>query len=234
HSASITLGYDNGLTNIYKDKASNVKFFTRLFPIGTTRNIVNDDYGHSRLQLPNGVKYIDQDVDKFGVVHHYEKDAFAHIYPRRIGTISSVRSEEATGEDGNQYTIYYFKDSSLDFDPNDYEIAGLIKTISFQDGSDLAGRDFEVNYNSSTQEFEIITQWPYDNDIQLPNEELSVKVGDQYILWNLTMPTEYYPPAEQEFKEAVETYMEESKLDVSVYKVHTDYIDIAERELNLT
>ncbi len=234
HSASITLGYGNGLTNVYKEKANNVKFFTRLFPIGTTRNIVNDDYGHSRLQLPNGVKYLDQDVDKFGVVHHYEKEAFAHIYPRRVGTISNVRSEEVTGEEGNPFTIYYFKDASLNFDPNDYEIGGLVKTISFQDGSDLSGRDFEVNFNSTTKEFEIITQWPYDNDIQLPNEQLCLKIGDKYILWNVKMPIEYYALAEAEYKTAVDEYMADQRKDVTVYKAHTDYIDIDERGLNLT
>ena len=39
---------------------------------------------------------------------------------------------EATGEDGNKFTIYYFTDSSLDFDPNDYEIEGLVKNGCFK------------------------------------------------------------------------------------------------------
>lgn len=234
HSERITLGYDKGLISLYSDKADNVKFFTRLFPIGTTRNISYDDYGHNRLQLPNGVKYLDQDTDKFGVVHHYEKEAFAHIYPRRIGKISSVRSEMVTGEDGKPFTIYYFKDSSLNFNPNDYEMNGLVKMVSFQDNSSLAGRDFEVNYNHETQEFEIITQWPYDNDIQLPNDQLSPKKLDEYILWNIKMPVEYYALAEAEYKKAVEEFMEKQYNDVSVYKAQTDYIDIAGRGLNLT
>nr|DAS75180.1 MAG TPA: tail protein [Caudoviricetes sp.] len=234
HSERITLGYGNGLTSLYSDKADNVKFFTRLFPIGSTRNIAYDTYGHSRLQLPNGVKYLDQDTDKFGVVHHYEKEAFAHIYPRRIGKVSSVRSEVVKGEDGKPFTIYYFKDDSLNFNPNDYEMNGLVKMVSFQDNSSLAGRDFEVNYNAKTKEFEIITQWPYDNDIQLPNEQLPPKRLDEYILWNIKMPIEYYALAEAEYKKAVEKFMAEQYNDVSVYKAHTDYIDIAERGLNLT
>lgn len=234
HSERITLGYDKGLTSLYSDKADNVKFFTRLFPIGSTRNIAYDTYGHSRLQLPGGVKYIDQDTDKFGVVHHYEKEAFSHIYPRRIGKISNVRFQEVKGEDGKSFTIYYFKDGSLNFNPNEYEMNGLVKMVSFQDNSSLAGRDFEVNYNDKTKEFEIITQWPYDNDIQLPNEQLSPKVLDEYILWNIKMPIEYYALAEAEYQKAVEEFMEKQYNDVSVYKAHTDYIDIAERGLNLT
>ena len=33
------LGYDNGLVSLERESADNVKFFTRLFPIGSTRNI---------------------------------------------------------------------------------------------------------------------------------------------------------------------------------------------------
>lgn len=234
HSESITLGYDNALTSIEPSKADNVKFFTRLFPIGSTRNIAFDDYGYTRLQLPNGVKYIDQDVDKFGVIHHYEKEAFAHIYPRRIGKVSSVRSEEHKSEDGTPFTIFYFRDSSMNFNPNDYEMEGLVKMVSFQDNSALAGRDFEVNYNDEAEEFEIITQWPYDNDIQLPNEDLPPKKNDEYILWNVKMPREYYPLVEAEYKEAVDEFMASQYNDVSVYKCQTDYIEIEERGLNLT
>ena len=38
--------------------------------------------------------------DKYGIHHHYEKDAFADIYPRRGGTVTSVRSAQVTDEDG--------------------------------------------------------------------------------------------------------------------------------------
>ena len=222
HSEPITLGYNNGLTSVEPSKADNVKFFTRLFPIGGTRNINYDDYGSSRLQLPNGVKYLDQDVDKFGVIHHYEKEAFAHIYPRRIGKVSSVRSEEHKSEDGTPFTIFYFKDSSMNFNPNDYKMGETISMmVSFQDNSALAGRDFEVNYNDETKEFEIITQWPYDNDLQLPNEDLPPKKGDEYILWNVKMPRSI-THSEAEFKEAVDEFIAKQHTDVSVYKAHTD------------
>lgn len=241
HGEEVTLAYGKGLTSLECDMADNVKFYTRLYPIGSSRNIDPERYGHSRLQLPNGEKHIDVNVEKYGIWHHYEADAFADIYPKRIGTVTGVRSEQVTGEDGNPYKIYYFRDDSMGFDPNDYEIGGKVKRVSFQEGSELAGLGdeengtyyFEVNFNSDTREFEIITIWPYDDDTQLPNDTLIPKVRDKYILWNIRMPDEYYPLAEQEFKQAVDKYNEEHAIDVSCYKSPTDHVYIEEHGIDL-
>lgn len=225
------LGYDNGLVSLERESADNVKFFTRLFPIGSTRNIDPEEYGYSRLQLPGRRSYVEQNTQQ-GIVEHYERDAFSGIYPRRIGTLSGVRSEQHTDEDGEPFTIYYVKDTSLTFDPNSYEIGGLVKQMTFQSG-ELNGRDFEVNYDTKTREFEIITQWPYDDDTQLPGGLLIPKVGDEYILWNIRMPKEYYTLAEQEFAEAVDEYLREHDQDRYVYKGRTDYVEVARRRLTL-
>lgn len=230
HGEEVTLGYDNGLTSLDRDLVDNVKFYTRLFPIGSSRNIDPEKYHHSRLMLPGGVKYVDVNVEKYGIIHHYEQTAFADIYPRRTGTVSEVRHEEVKDKDGKPFTIYYFKDKDLPFNPNDYEIGGLVKRVSFQEGSELAGLGadtdhyFEVNFNSDTKEFEIITIWPYNDGTQLPGGTLVPKVGDKYVLWNLRMPDEYYGIAEQEFLAAVEKYNKEHALDVSRYKAPTDHV----------
>lgn len=237
----VTLAYAKGLLSLSGDMADNAKFYTRLYPVGSSRNIDPEKYGHTRLQLPGGAKHVDVNVDKYGVWHHYEADAFADIYPRRIGTVSNVRKEETKDEEGNPFTIWYFKDDSLDFDPNDYELPQLVKRVSFQEGSELAGLGdeedgtyyFEVNYDSDNKEFEIITIWPYDDDTQLPNDTLSPQIGDKYILWNIRMPDEYYPLAEQEFKEAVDKYNEENAVDVSRYKAPTDHVYIEEHAIDL-
>ena len=241
HGEPITLGYNNGLTSIDPVKADNVKFYTRLWPVGSSRNIDPEKYGHTRLQLPDGQRYVEVNADKYGRVDHYEGDAFADIYPRRTGTVSSVRSEVKKGEDGNDFTIYYFRDNSLPFNPNDYEIGGLVKRVSFQEGSELAGLGdeedgtyyFEVNYNADTREFEIITIWPYDNDIQLPGGSLVPKTGNRYILWNLRMPDEYYGLAEEEFLTAVNKYNSDHALDISVFKAPTDHVWIEEQQADL-
>ena len=231
----VTLGYGNGLLSIERDSADNVKFFTRLFPIGSSRNIDAEKYGSSRLLLPSRATYVERNTE-LGIVEHFEQTAFQEIYPRRTGKVSSVRKETKTGDDGKPFDIYYFTDGEMNFDPNEYEIGGLVKRVTFQTGQ-LAGLGndedgehyFEVNYNSETREFELITIWPYDDDTQVPGGVLEPKAEDTYILWNVRMPDEYYPIAEEEYATAVEKYMDEHCLDKSVYKCSTDYVALKKR-----
>lgn len=231
----VTLGYGNGLLSIERDSADNVKFFTRLFPIGSSRNIDAEKYGSSRLLLPSRATYVERNTE-LGIVEHFEQTAFQEIYPRRTGKVSSVRKETKKGDDGKPFDIYYFTDGEMNFDPNEYEIGGLVKRVTFQTGQ-LAGLGndedgehyFEVNYNSERREFELITIWPYDDDTQVPGGVLEPKAGDTYILWNVRMPDEYYPIAEEEYATAVEKYMDEHCLDRSVYKCSTDYVALKKR-----
>ena len=228
----VPLSYGDGLIGgIERSMADGVKFFTRLFPVGSTRNIDPDRYGHARLQLPDGAKYVEQDTH-LGIIEYFEQEAFDAIYPRRIGTVGAVRSEERTSDDGSPFTVWYFTDPDIPFDPNQYEIGGLVKRVTFQTG-ELRGREFEVNYDSEKKEFEIITQWPYDNDMQLPSEPLVPAPGNEYVLWNISMPDSYYPAAEQEFKTAVDTFMADSRKDISVFQASTDFTVVDKRNLDL-
>ena len=241
HGEEVSLAYGKGLTELSRDKADGAKFYTRLFPIGSSRNIDPEKYGHSRLQLPDGAKYVDVNTEKYGIHHHYEKNAFADIYPRRVGTVTSVRSAQVTDEDGHPFVIWYFRDDTLNFDPNTYELAGKVKRVSFQEGGELAGLGeeedgtyyFEVNFDSDTREFEIITIWPYDDDTQLPGGNLIPKTGDRYILWNIRMPDEYYALAEEEYLTAVNKYNAENAIDVSVYKGPTDHVYVERNRIDL-
>lgn len=239
HGEEITLGYGKGLTGIERDTTGTDNFYTRLFPVGSTRNIDPSKYGHSRLMLPGGRQYVEIHTEEYGIYDRYEQDAFSGIYPRRIGAVSSVRSEDVKDDDGNPFTVYYFRDDSLNFDPNDYELPDETKRVSFQDG-DLSGLGqgedhyFEVNFNSATREFEIITIWPYDDDTQLPGGKLIPKSGDRYILWNIRMPDEYYPLAEEEFLTAVEQFNTECWQDLAVYKAPTDHVWIEENGVSLS
>lgn len=237
----ITLGYGQGLTGLMRDTADNVKFYTRLFPVGSSRNIDRSKYGHSRLMLPGGRKYVDlpELVKEYGVIHHYEKDSFAGIYPRRTGTVSAVRQKEVKGEDGKLFTIYYIQDAGLDFDPNDCQLPGEVIRMSFQEGSELAGLGtgddhyFEVNFDSKTKEFEIITIWPYGDGTQLPGGSLIPKAGDRYVLWNLRMPAAYITLAEEELRRAVDSFNARHGIDVARYKGQTDHVWIEDNNIEL-
>lgn len=232
HGEELTLRYPESITQLERDTADGAKFYTRLFPMGSSRNIDRAKYGSVRLQLPGGRKYVDMNVDKYGIFHHYEEAAFSAIYPRRVGTVSEVRETTVKGNDGKPFKIYWFKDGELPFNPNEYEIGGLVKHVVFQSG-ELNGRDFEVNYHAGSQEFEIITTWPYSDDIQLPGGTLVPKAGDKYILWNIRMPDEYYGLAEQEFLAAVEAFNAKHCIDTSVYKCPTHHVWVERNNVQL-
>lgn len=230
HGEPVELGYMRGLTSLAQSENSDsVKFFTRLIPLGSTKNIDPSRYGFSRLQLPDRSKYMDRNTN-YGLYEHVE-EAFAGIFPHYTGTVTAVRSEEKAGDDGNKFTVYYFKDSGMQFDPNGNEIAGLVKHVSFQTG-DLAGRDFEANYDSKTGEWEIINTYP-DDKTQIPGGSLIPAVGNEYIPWNFRMPVEYETQAELDYKAAVDDYLARYSEDVSKYGGDTDYIYIDRNRIPL-
>ena len=220
----VELGYLQGLTNLAQEDNGEVKFFTRLFPLGSTRNINAAKYGYSRLQLPGRSLYVDKNVDLYGVKEETEETAFSEIFPKYIGTISSVRSEEKENEEGRKYTVYYFKDNGMNWNPKDYEIPDLDYMLKFQTG-ELAGRgtdgSFQAAWHEDTREWEIINVYP-DDTTQIPGGAIIPQPGDQYIPWNFAMPQEYITEAEQEYKQAVDDYLNTYSFDPNKYTGTTD------------
>lgn len=225
HGERVTLGYMKGLkTGLTQNENSNsIKWFTRLIPVGSTKNIDPSKYGHTHLQLPSRDKYIDLNT-QLGLKEHREEAAFEDIFPHRLGTVSSVRSEEQTNTDGEEYTVYYIKDKDLPFNPDEYMIGSEVIHITFESG-DLSGREFECNWHNGTQEFEIINTYP-DENTQIPGGNIIPQAGDTYILTNIRMPDEYYPIAEEQYKQAVDSFLTEYSKDISIYSGDTDYIHV--------
>lgn len=221
----VDLGYMQGLTSLAQEENGELKFFTRLFPLGSTRNIDASKYGHARLQLPGGVKFVDKNVDIYGVKEEFEEEAFAEIYPKYVGTVQSVRTADFTSTEGRDYRVYYVKDDAMGFNPNDYEIPEYTKMIAFQTG-ELAGRgddtgSFQANWHEDTKEWEIINTYP-DEETQIPGGLIIPKAGDTYMPWNFRMPDEYIRTAEQAYLEAVNNYLDEYSFDTNKYSGQTD------------
>lgn len=231
HGELLELGYApihaeaGGLLSFSKREEENRNFFTRLYAKGSTRNIDRSKYGSDNLRLPEPLKYLENNT-QYGIVER--EVIFDDIYPQRIGTVSGVRSVERETEDG-KITVYYIKDSGLDFNPNDYEIAGLVKHIHFETG-ELSGFDFEANYDTSTEEFELINQYS-DDGTQIPGGVLVPGNGDKYILYNIRMPDEYYPLAEQELLEKATEYLGKYSVDNAVYSGESDPFLFKKRNL---
>ena len=224
HGERQELGYMQGLTNLSQEDNGEVKFFTRLFPLGSTRNINASKYGYSRLQLPSRAKYVDKNVDLYGVKEETEEAAFSAIYPKYVGTISSVRTEEKENEEGRKYTVYYFKDNSMSFNPDDYQIPEYTYMLEFQTG-ELAGRgtdgSFQAAWHENTKEWEITNVYP-DDTTQIPGGVIIPKPGDQYIPWNFSLPQEYTTAAEQAYELAVNNFLSNYSFDPNKYTGTTD------------
>lgn len=221
----VELGYQKGLTQLQPEENGEMRFFTRLFPLGSTRNIDPTKYGASRLQLPSREKFVDRNVELYGIKEAWEEDAFKDIYPKYIGSVTSVRSEQLTNKEGREYSVYYFKDSGMTFNPNEYEIPEYTKMLAFQTG-DLAGRgnnegSFEANWHTATQEWEIINVYP-DEETQLPGGVIVPQPGDTYIPWNFRMPDEYNTTAEEAYRQAVDDFLASYSFDPTKYTAPTD------------
>ena len=230
---SVSLGYGQGLKSglTQNENTNAVKWFTRLIPVGSSKNIDKSKYGYDTLQLPGREKYIDINT-QYGLKEYREEAAFSEIYPHRVGTISSVRSEAKIDDQGEEYLIYYVKDTELPFNPDNYMLPGEVIHMSFNSGN-LAGKEFEVNWNNSTEEFEIINQYPEYVD-QLPGGNLIPSSGDQYVLSNISMPDEYNTIAEEAYQSAVDKYIQEYDIDISIYSGVTDYIYISKNNISLS
>lgn len=215
-------------------------FATRIYAFGSTRNIPenyretsNPDLTvngivQKRLMLPADTPYIDAypDMQPFEVVESVV--VFDDIYPKRIGTLSDVKTVDRAIEDGegNQtgtFKAYQYKDSGITFDES-YRIADQDLRIVFQSGK-LNGLDFVVQFNPNNanpaeQLWEIVANEDYGR--RLPDEVMKPENGDKYILYGFDIKLvsdQYVPSAEQELKERAQAYVNKTKVDDGTYTV---------------
>lgn len=193
-----------------------------LYVQGGTQNIDRSKYGNIELLLPKGQaisydgehfeneegfnaanarRYI---VDDLGLSIRRADKALSSlaedsldcmtIYPKRVGTISSVVAVDAAK---NFYDII---DNSIPEALNyeDCLIAGETMTVIFQSGM-LAGREFEVKYyhkaktvkgvKKAAHRFEIVPQ--EIDGITMPNATFAPKTGDTYAIYKVMLPQAY-------------------------------------------
>ena len=232
----VTLGYGAGLTSLTpEDNSDKVRFFTRLFPLGSTRNINVSTYGSSRLQLPSRATFVDHNTDRYGVFEDSEEDAFAGIFPQYIGTVTAVRSESKTDENGKKFTVYYIKDSGMTWEPQALPEQSFM--LSFQTG-DLQGygddtnKSFQAEWHKDTKEWEIINIW-LDENTQVPGGNIVPITGNQYFPWNMIMPQEYITEAEKRYEAAVNDFVANYSGEPVAYSGSTDYIHCAKQAVSL-
>lgn len=179
-------GYKTGIKRAALKYTDASELVTRLYIVGSERNIDFASYGSKRLYIP-GVPYVESNVATHGIKE--KAIVFEDIYPRRTGTISSVVAAGAN---------YKFRDTAMNFDLNSYLMSQPAK-LTFT-GGNLSGYEFEIlSYNNSIKEFEIK---PYtdDQDFTVPNATFKMTAGDTYVLHDIKLPATYITAAQNELQ----------------------------------
>ena len=129
-SNGLVLGQGEGMgfTELSISAVDDSPPITVLFPYGSDKNLGND-YGSDYLLLPDGVLYMEKNVDKYGRIEKSKQ--FDHIYPPGIFTVT---------EKIDNYTL---RASGIDFDLSDCLLDDVEVIVTFQDGG-LAGYDLSV------------------------------------------------------------------------------------------
>lgn len=221
-------------------------FATRIYAFGSTKNIpenyrpieeqaVINGVVQKRLMLPADTPYIDVYPDMSEEEAVEDIKVFDEVYPRRVGTLSDVKTVDRalTGEDGEQvgtFKAYQYKDTGLNF-KKEYIIEGRELEITFQSGK-LNGLKFGAIFepegtSSGSQIWEIEANEDYGR--LLPDDTLYPENGDEYILtgFNIQLVSDQYiPAAEQELKEKAEKYAEQRKKDDGTYNttLHSKWV----------
>ena len=189
-----------------------------LYTEGGTQNIDASKYGSAELLLPklqtigyDGVKFSDEEGfneenarwyttdDKGYSIRRTDKELTSlaedsldcsDIYPKRVGTISSVVVVDAAKN------FYDIVDDSIPSNLNyeDCLIEGETMTVIFQSGM-LAGKEFEVKYiheakdGKAARRFEIV---PQEIDGQtMPNKTFAPRAGNTYAVFHCALPEAY-------------------------------------------
>ena len=183
-----------------------------LFVQGGERNIDASKYGSAELLLPksqqigyDGALFSDQQGYSAAAARKYVTDAdgfslqrsdkplssqvedsldCSHIYPSRVGTVSSVTVVNASNH------FYDFTDSSIPSNLNfaDCLTEGETMTVIFQSGI-LTGKEFEVKYIHAGRRFEMV---PQEMDGRtMPDDVFKPAVGDTYAVFGIMMPGAY-------------------------------------------
>lgn len=241
----IQLKREEELSEITVSNENSEEYCTRLIVFGSTRNIpsnyrstgsgeIVDAIVQKRLRMPIATG---DHLDAFPNMKPSQIDPhvknFDDIYPKRIGTITSIRSIVTKNDDGVEMTVFFFKDSGLAFS-EDYLMPGLNLSLHFESGF-LWGKDLELKYHPDTEEFEI--QNDQDNpDLIVPNDILCPKAGDQYVLYNFNIElvgNQYIPEAEAELKAKAEEYFTSVLEDNATYTCTMNPYRLAEYGLDL-
>lgn len=241
-----------------RSEGENSEKYTRILAFGSTRNIpanyrettlgeAVDAIYQKRLRIPASKgKFIDAKPNMSAEEIKSAVVVFDKVYPKRIGTMSSITTVEYTDTDTDtgvvtKWNAYRYKDTVLQF-KEEYLMPGVELRIAIQSGTTLNGLDFAVKYNPlgkpetdpDSQLFEIVRNEDYGK--ALPNDILKPQNGDTYILYgfNIQLVSDQYIPAgEQELYDTAVEWQQDMLKDKSVFECPTMIQHFADNEMDL-
>lgn len=252
------------VSSIPVKKGDNANYGTRFFVFGSTRNLP-DDYNQTkqgenanhvsevRLQLPDGVDYIDawDNLSQDDIVEQVV--FFEDIFPKnteKVTSISTVKRKIENSEDKDatfDAYVMYCKDTP--FVPSNM-IAGMELGCKFTSGS-LNGWEFSLDVRDEDdnkydpdawkpehgflKKFEIIakTEQVGDNEVlTIPNASLHPEPGDTFVLTGVTLPSERITEAENELLKVGKAWAVKNSSDTDVYECPTNPVYCTRNEKN--
>lgn len=214
-------GRGYGLYELKRNTVSESDIITRLYPLGSDKNLKADYRGFSpRLRLADP-GYIEDPaaVALYGI---REGSKEFDIFPHRTGYVTSASGVT-------------FVDSTMNFDLNEVDgggntkwlIAGTPAKIKFNTGN-LAGYEFSLKdktgYVHSTKTFTLL---PFTDErgLELPNPTevaFQIGVGDEYVILDIVLPDSYVETAENELEAQAELFYDSVKYPKVQYGLKPD------------
>lgn len=224
-------------------------------------NLVNKRLTLDPAKYPNGYKDIREGLKEGEIFSKVL--IFDNVYPSSKLSISGVRPrlmyrlddsgnkiQLGTDESGNpiydQYAIWYFRIEGFDFDVSNI-LEGHKLSVSFESGS-LAGREFELKYyekdeNITTSDgitfqakkgdYEIL--FIEESDYIIPSMTgLVPNDGDNIVLFNIKMPSEYTQSAYEELEAELDNEIERSLSDLNNYSFKSNPVAFNDNNPNLS
>jgi len=241
---------DEVVIDIKKTNYNEEDYFTRLLVFGGSKNIPPnyrtpatgtpvDAIVQKQLRMPEEYgNYIDFAPSIPEYMKKTKIVTFDHIYPKRISTVSDIKiNDRVTDENGNPFIIYYIKDEGLQF-KSDYVLQGETLQLTFEIGSWLAGRTFDLSYHDTGEYagyFEIINDQTIPNNI-IPNDILRPRVGDKFVIFGFDIQLvsdQYIPEAEEELRQEALKYADSMLKDNATYNCVINPVTAAKNKIDL-
>lgn len=245
-------GKGKGLYKIERTADTDQGVVTRLRAFGGTRNI-GDNYLRDKTEWPNstlpasmylpnlmlpgfettGVDYIDADnISEYGI--REGSVIYEDIYPSIVGMTNSKEqridkiqsAETITDDTASEFWITTY---DLEFEKplGDYIVTGGVPTVYIKTGQ-LQGYSFEINISKIEEQsdggYKLYLSRNTDNGFTVPNKDVNLTAGTEFVLLGITMPKAYIESAEDRLLARAEEYLAKYSKTNYGYEIGLDEI----------